>query len=111
MRTPQKDAAVIVVDGAGKLAPGIVHEMLSAGAARIDLTPRNDKGEAADPKNKPLGSVMTQATYSENGEPGTFHYPDQTDAAKKAAAAAKAEEKSPASADPATARQATSSEK
>ena len=88
MRAIQKDAAVIVIDGEGKFHNGVIIEELSTGSARIDLTPRNDKGEAVDPKTAPLGHTTTQATYSEHGEPGTFHYPDQAKDVKQAIASA-----------------------
>jgi hypothetical protein len=52
------------------------------GTVRIDVTPRTDKGEAANPKDEPLGHHQAIAEYSAAGEVGTFHYPEETKAIK-----------------------------
>jgi hypothetical protein len=70
MRPTHKDAAVIYVDGDGKIHDGVITDVFTPGAGRITL---GDKGSV-------------QASYSEKGEPGTFHYPDQSEAIQKKAA-------------------------
>lgn len=74
MRNTTKDSKVnVVIDGKAK--KGTIVEVISQGAARIEL------GD---------GSTI-QASHSLLGEEGTFHYPDKAEAAamEEAQAAAK----------------------
>jgi hypothetical protein len=68
MKPTVKDAKVIFVDGDGKTRSGVIHEVFTQGAARITL----EQG----------GSV--QASYSDSGDPGTFHYADEAEVVKTA---------------------------
>jgi len=55
---------------------GVVIEVLNDGAdtARIDLTPRNEKGEAADPEKAPLGHHIAIAAFNADKKtPNTWH--------------------------------------
>jgi hypothetical protein len=76
MRPTHKDAAVIYVDGDGKTHEGVIADVFTTGAGRITLSDNS----------------TVQTSYSEKGEPGTFHYPDEAEAVKKAQADAKAQE-------------------
>jgi hypothetical protein len=72
MRPTTLNSEVIVIVG-GNPVKGKVVEVFSQGAARIEL---GDKSSI-------------QTSYSPKGEEGTFHYPDEAEAAKKAKAAHK----------------------
>lgn len=66
MRNTTKDSEVLVVIG-GKSHKGTITEVISQGAARIQL---GDKS-------------TIQASYSPTGEEGTYHYQDEAKAAKE----------------------------
>jgi hypothetical protein len=81
MRYTSIDSEVnVIIDG--KTQQGKIVEVISQGAALIEL---GDKSHI-------------QTTYSPTGEDCTFHYPDETEAIKKANAAPKPQ---PAAAAPA----------
>jgi hypothetical protein len=67
MRHTQTESEVIVILD-GKPVKGTIVEVISQGAARIQLG--GDKGSV-------------QASYSLTGEEGTFHYPEETKAVKE----------------------------
>jgi hypothetical protein len=69
MRNTTHGAEVIYVDGDGKDQKGTIIEVISQGAARIAC-----------------GKNTVQASYSPDGEKGSFHYPDEAKTAKAAPA-------------------------
>jgi hypothetical protein len=64
-QTTLQSEVLVVLDG--KPTKGVIDEVFSPGAARIQL---GDKS-------------TVQASYSSTGEEGTFHYPDETKAVKQ----------------------------
>jgi hypothetical protein len=100
MRKHSKNSEVVFVappateKGSPSFKKGVVIEVMAQsgltgpGTVRIDVTPRTDKGEAANPKDEPLGHHTAIADYSDAGEVGTFHYPDETKAIKADAGSA-----------------------
>lgn len=84
MRHLTTNTEVLFVPQEGANKKGVITEVITQGAARIDLTPRNDKGEAADPDKAPLGTHTALASYSSKGEPGSFHFADEAKAVAEA---------------------------
>jgi hypothetical protein len=64
----------------GKISIGdaVILEVRGEGRALLDLTPRNAKGEAADPDKAPLGHHVAESSYSEDhAQENTFHFADE----------------------------------
>lgn len=53
----------------------VVIEVLAPTTVRLDYTPRNDKGEAADPDKAPLGhhTAIAELDDSDSPKENTFH--------------------------------------
>ena len=53
----------------------VITDVLAPTTVRLDFTPRNDKGEAADPEKAPLGTHIAVAEFDDSETPkeNTFH--------------------------------------